>query len=217
MKALTYLLLFLLPVAPASAAFRCAESFRSLFVHRTDRLPTIEKQLAQLEEKARISQGTKRYEIYGQMNNLFNERAAIGRGYKTIPMRYLYVHEEMSRNPRRYLTPAERAEIEVTVENNLIHRKDGSILDTKQKPALFVMDADGRIYIIEASNNIRHSSLLAGGPVASAGEIIAEEGKIQAISNFSGHYHPSLEIFLQVLREIPVDPSKVQQKSLRGF
>jgi hypothetical protein len=50
--------------------------------------------------------------------------------------------------------------------------------------------------------NFHHSSLLAGAPVAAAGEIRCKNGVIELISNSSGHYKPPVEYVKQVFLEL---------------
>jgi hypothetical protein len=66
---------------------------------------------------------------------------------------------------------------------------------------LYVMSATGDFYLMAdtrtqgasgvlASAKIRHSSILAGAPVACAGMITLDRGKVTYISTSSGHYKP---------------------------
>ncbi len=75
---------------------------------------------------------------------------------------------------------------------------------------IFVVGLGGDIHM--ASHRIgkfHHSSLLGGKPVAMAGEIKATQGKINWISNKSGHYLPTvlqLQQFLHHLgKDVPLD------------
>jgi hypothetical protein len=55
---------------------------------------------------------------------------------------------------------------------------------------------------------LHHSSLLAGGKVAAAGEIEIKQGIIKMVNRESGHYHPEelhLNQFLRELRRRGVD------------
>lgn len=69
--------------------------------------------------------------------------------------------------------------------------------------AIFVLSARGSLHV---SNQIihqrHHSSILAGIPIAAAGEISVNDGTITYISNESGHYLPTLDHFLQVLHHL---------------
>jgi hypothetical protein len=97
--------------------------------------------------------------------------------------------------------------------------------------ALFVMTASGKIYAanegyefrqgmgmgpFDARNRpqwrlggmdpderwrLNHSSFLAGEPVAAAGELIFDKGKLVGITDISGHYHPQVGDMRQVIQE----------------
>ncbi|MFC6342238.1 hypothetical protein ACFP8W_09635, partial [Nocardioides hankookensis] len=76
---------------------------------------------------------------------------------------------------------------------------------------IFVVGMNNEIHM--ASHKIgkfHHSSLLGGKPVAMAGEMAVTDGKIDWMSNKSGHYWPTLPQFLQFLYhlsqdEVPLD------------
>lgn len=76
--------------------------------------------------------------------------------------------------------------------------------------AIFVVDGSGNIYISEFAKEgyFHHSSFLAGRPVAMAGEIWIEGGKIIRLTDVSGHYRPDkymLDQLLYYLRDQGVD------------
>ena len=71
---------------------------------------------------------------------------------------------------------------------------------------IFAVDAKNEIHM--ASHKIgkyHHSSLLAGGNVAIAGEMKVENGKLTYLSNKSGHYVPSAESLVQFLHFLEKD------------
>ena len=71
---------------------------------------------------------------------------------------------------------------------------------------IFAVDAKNEIHM--ASHKIgkyHHSSLLAGGNVAMAGEMKVEKGKITYLSNKSGHYVPGAEALVQFLHFLDKD------------
>lgn len=49
---------------------------------------------------------------------------------------------------------------------------------------------------------MHHSSFLAGGAVAAAGEVGIEEGKLVNISNLSGHYKPGPAYLWQAVKQL---------------
>jgi hypothetical protein len=87
--------------------------------------------------------------------------------------------------------------------------------------AIFVMGLDGKIYIGSHELGIfHHSSFLAGGPVAAAGEIVIKDGVILLITAKSGHYRPNPweKANEQIIEELTlrgVNTNSIQSKS--GF
>jgi len=80
--------------------------------------------------------------------------------------------------------------------------------------AIFIMDEHGAIYAskIHHRGKFHHSSFLAGQSVASAGEIVAENGVIKKITRRKGHYQPTLsqsEQFLKKLNSKGVNMDKI--------
>ncbi|HYH48230.1 MAG TPA: DUF4157 domain-containing protein [Acidimicrobiia bacterium] len=60
--------------------------------------------------------------------------------------------------------------------------------------AIFVLTPAGAVYASwQAKDRTHHSSLMAGGDVAGAGEIVVRGGHLAWLSNQSGHYHPQYE------------------------
>jgi hypothetical protein len=68
--------------------------------------------------------------------------------------------------------------------------------------AIYVMDAEGKVWItFDAKVKLfHHSSLLSGKPVAAAGEMIIFQGRLYALNNRSGHYHPPPIVIKRVLQ-----------------
>jgi hypothetical protein len=60
----------------------------------------------------------------------------------------------------------------------------------------YVLDDKGNFYIFneKARKEVRHSSFMAGGPLASAGEIKISKGVITKIDGDSGHYQMNSDI-----------------------
>ncbi len=106
-----------------------------------------------------------------------------------------------------YYNRDQRELLELTVSGNLIYNSLGELFNTRNdpldpnRPAIFVMGFDGRIY---ASNNyknglLHHSSIFAGDINAASGEMIVHSGKIMQMNNCSGHYLPSETITKQAI------------------
>jgi hypothetical protein len=69
--------------------------------------------------------------------------------------------------------------------------------------AIYVMSPDGKFYAEGHKPGLfHHSSFLAGGDVAGAGEMKVENGSLKVITNKSGHYQPRTEEMLQVFAEL---------------
>ncbi len=69
--------------------------------------------------------------------------------------------------------------------------------------AIYVMSKEGNIHVSSHSVGHRHhSSLLAGGNVAGAGELKAINGWLAYLSNKSGHYRPNLDHLIQTLHQL---------------
>lgn len=119
-----------------------------------------------------------------------------------------------------YYKDQERAQYEVSIRGGMFYGANGRLLWTTSSrhfggAAMFIMTADGRIFV---SNNqedgkYQHSSLSRGLPVAMAGEIRVERGRLRYLSNGSGHYKPSrayTETFVQHLRDLGVETRGVE-------
>jgi hypothetical protein len=66
--------------------------------------------------------------------------------------------------------------------------------------AIYVMSQEGNLHVISHKVGLRHhTSPLAGGDVAGAGELEVLAGKLTWLSNKSGHYAPQIEHLAQVL------------------
>jgi hypothetical protein len=81
----------------------------------------------------------------------------------------------------------------------------------------FVMNQDGEVFVMKIDDAIRegarHSSFLAGGPVAASGELHFVGGMIKEASAFSGHYEPERDVnaqFFEMLRRRGIDISKIR-------
>ena len=80
---------------------------------------------------------------------------------------------------------------------------------------MFIMDRNGDLFVSmhEEDGKFQHSSLAAGEPLAMAGEIRVERGRITYINNASGHYKPSktqMSQFINRLRDAGVPLSGVE-------
>lgn len=149
--------------------------------------------------------------------------------FKTKAMNSHYVGENLTGNKVwgtqvKYLTDAERAAYKLEIRNGRIYDAKGQPFDTSDASsahsgggnAIFVMDQSGNFYAskVQVVGGFHHSSLLAGQPVAAAGEIQVENGVLKVITDKSGHYLPGRDLSQQALRSLQtdgVDTSAVQK------
>jgi hypothetical protein len=114
-----------------------------------------------------------------------------------------------------YLGPEERRPYALRIEEGKVLDATGGLYDTKGALAIFVLDPDGTPFAsTEAERgHFHHSSFVAGGPVAAAGEIAVASGTPTTVTNRSGHYRPGQVLtgqFLCHLRSHGVDLSRVR-------
>jgi hypothetical protein len=159
------------------------------------------------------------------------DKTPVNPKFTTKEMLKSYVGEETGKiwgTKVKYLNPLERTALEVFVKDGKLIDISGKLYDTTtaksvfgsgKGKAIFVMDESGKMYISQTQTvgKFHHSSFLSGKPVASAGEIVVENGKIIEISNRSGHYQPTQIINLQVINELKrrgIDTSNIK---ITGF
>jgi len=88
-------------------------------------------------------------------------------------------------------------------QGNFVDTSAYGTIQAGRGAAMYVMSKEGHFHYAAMDLHKRHhSSLLAGIPVAGAGEFKAVQGRITFLSNDSGHYDPNMKHFLQVLHEI---------------
>jgi hypothetical protein len=119
-----------------------------------------------------------------------------------------------------YFDATQREAHRVTIKDGVVYDHTGAVVRaTKSKRHdlnNYVMDAAGTFYLFDefTTPTIRHSSILAGQPVAGAGNIQIADGRIVYIDSDSGHY-PSTRVFANVLTELNacgVDVSTITKK-----
>ncbi|CAI9760820.1 unnamed protein product [Fraxinus pennsylvanica] len=117
--------------------------------------------------------------------------------------------------------PQERENYEyVVIDGKILHNKSGKPLETNTGSTelkwIFVVSTSRKLYIGEKKKgSFHHSSFLAGGATLAAGRLMAEDGVLQWISPYSGHYKPtedSLETILSILKENGVNLDEVEIK-----
>jgi hypothetical protein len=109
----------------------------------------------------------------------------------------------------------------------LAYNATGNLLDTRNSIGLNI-EAGTCIYVFSTNNQLftnlpeeilnddfHHSSFLKGRPIACAGSIAVENGKITKVTSLSGHYKPGkqqLLAFLSYLKNQNVDISNILVK-----
>jgi hypothetical protein len=127
----------------------------------------------------------------------------------TTPMLERYSGEDQAENniwpggsAVEYLDKSQRTNLELKVENGKFYDASGKLFDTSGAAtlhsdedgfAIFVMDEEGQIFASKRheQGKFHHSSLVAGAPVAAAGEIVVKNGVLKKLTDRSGHYRPS--------------------------
>jgi hypothetical protein len=111
---------------------------------------------------------------------------------------------------------AAQEQTKVLISGGMLYRNDPakSLVDTEGGVThhsglgveIFVVSPTGEIHLAPHKiGKYHHSSLLAGGDVSMGGEMKVTKGKIDWMSNKSGHYNPSTEHFLQFLNFLDQD------------
>jgi hypothetical protein len=138
-------------------------------------------------------------------------RPPVKKPYATTPLLPQYRNE-----PVMHVTnPTDRDNYRLRFgSDGLIYDASGNRFDTANavrvdehgvksylKLAMFVMDAEGNFYAsnFQQVRVFHHSSLVAGGDVAAAGEVKVIEGKLEFINDRSGHYRGTPEFSEQAL------------------
>lgn len=123
-----------------------------------------------------------------------------------------------------YMDDAEREAHRLFVRDGLLLRvRDLRPFDTERGRAhwarpgrgIYVMDGDGNLYAgpRQIVGRLHHSSFVAGGGVACAGELVVHRGRPVLFSACSGHYPPGprdLDRVRQALDEQGVDVASVE-------
>jgi hypothetical protein len=119
-----------------------------------------------------------------------------------------------------------REQHRITISDGLVYDARGNLFDTQNGVsafgpssngrAIFVMDEHGNLYAstYQAFREFHHSSLLGGQDVAAAGELVVKDGRIELITDRSGHYMPDRSRTQQVLDQlesqgIVIDPNNI--------
>lgn len=108
---------------------------------------------------------------------------------RALQARYKDLREKVDQPARKQLVGTVKQETAALMASRLI----------------YAMNAAGEFFVGESLNGVfHHSSFLAGGAVASAGDIKVVGGEITAISNNSGHYKPGAAFLWQAVRQLEI-------------
>lgn len=139
--------------------------------------------------------------------------------YATTPLLKHYVGEHIPDNPSSwvyrfnkrgviYLSEEERKPLRVSFIDGIAYDVDGKVFSTHHESgnqAKYVMDGNGVFYVAlkHIAGYFQHSSFLAGGPVAAAGEFeIDPQGILKMLSDRSNQYKPAVRFTQQAVDEL---------------
>ncbi|MGE5372556.1 MAG: hypothetical protein ACM3QZ_11265, partial [Solirubrobacterales bacterium] len=123
----------------------------------------------------------------------------------------------MGEKPTYYQPEGQENPYQVSVENGKL-KQGGSDLDThgilpqfskdKSHRHMFTMTGSGAFHSGEVKKGfkehgrVHHTTMTAGSEVAAAGEMQVSGGKLEAISDASGHYRPGAAMTYQALKQL---------------
>ncbi|KAI8530913.1 hypothetical protein RHMOL_Rhmol11G0096900 [Rhododendron molle] len=116
----------------------------------------------------------------------------------------------------KYLGPKERERYEVIVEGGkLVFKQNGMLLNTAEHSKwIFVLSPARALYVGQKKKGVfQHSSFMSGGATTAAGRLVANDGILEAIWPYSGHYLPTednFKEFVSFLEEHHVDLTNVK-------
>ncbi|XP_028240824.1 IQ domain-containing protein IQM1-like [Glycine soja] len=109
---------------------------------------------------------------------------------------------ELYRQCIKYLGPKEREAYEVIIEGGrLVYRKGQNLVHTVEGSKwIFVLSSSRILYVGEKKKgHFQHSSFLAGGATIASGRLVAQNGVLDAIWPYSGHYCPTKKHFMEFI------------------
>ncbi|RDX90483.1 IQ domain-containing protein IQM1, partial [Mucuna pruriens] len=120
----------------------------------------------------------------------------------------------------KYLGPKEREGYEVIIEGGrLIYRKNQNLVHTVEGSKwIFVLSSSRILYVGEKKKgHFQHSSFLSGAATIASGRLVAQNGVLDAIWPYSGHYCPTQKNFMEFigfLMEHNVDLTNVKKYAI---
>ncbi|KAK7389635.1 hypothetical protein VNO78_24840 [Psophocarpus tetragonolobus] len=127
---------------------------------------------------------------------------------------------ELHRQCIKYLGPKEREAYEVVIEGRrLVYKKSQNFVHTVEGSKwIFVLSSSRILYVGEKKKGqFQHSSFLAGGATIASGRLVAQNGVLDAIWPYSGHYCPTKKNFMEFigyLMEHNVDMTNVKNYAI---
>ncbi|KAK4366258.1 hypothetical protein RND71_014138 [Anisodus tanguticus] len=127
---------------------------------------------------------------------------------------------DLQRQCIMYLGPKEREAYEVVVEDGkLVYKQSGMLLHTTEGSKwIFVLSTSRVLYVgMKKKGIFQHSSFLSGGATTAAGRLVVQDGILEAIWPYSGHYLPTednFKEFIHFLEEYHVDLANVKASIL---
>ncbi|MBF0362474.1 MAG: hypothetical protein HQK49_15760 [Oligoflexia bacterium] len=160
--------------------------------------------------------GNKKRGFYNKISNHFMVCNTFGI-YPTVKLQKEYIHMDKMMNVKYFgEDPKDLVHIKTNCRISVVDKKiyytdyqsnKKMQFTSKEGTLIYVMDSKGEIYICPPSIKEKiiffHSSVLAGGDVAAAGEIIFDDnGNVKMINRNSGHYKPSNSCLDNVVKEM---------------
>ncbi|WJX92121.1 hypothetical protein P8452_73804 [Trifolium repens] len=124
---------------------------------------------------------------------------------------------ELQKQCIKYLGPKEREVYEVVIEEGrFVYRKSKNLVHTSEGSKwIFVLSSSRILYVGEKKKGqFQHSSFLAGGATIASGRLVVQNGVLNAIWPYSGHYRPTEKNFMEFigfLMEHNVDLTNVKK------
>lgn len=125
----------------------------------------------------------------------------------------------------KYYTSSELKQYEVIPRDNLLTNSSGKKISSEFdaeamsfEHGLFVIDKNYRMYLLpfEIRGTYHHSSLSRGDDIIFAGTAAFHNGILKELSNSSGHYKPSSQQTLVVLKQLSRRGINLSETSLSG-
>lgn len=161
--------------------------------------------------------------------------------YDNLPMPEYKEPADSDGTVTKHFNDAERDASALDIKDGKIHDKSGGVIEGAKNKKGKVKDALKQGYVVDPKTGATHlfqegkagqemvfrdggdiqsqqkfhSSVLAGGNVAGAGEIKIKKGKVQSIDNKSGHYKPETQFLLQTVEHLLKQGAMLEDKLVK--